>query len=511
MAKCNRCGKKGLFLKVNEVGLCKECESLVKFEHEESQLTQNVNSLKTELADEQKLYDTIAEKAKTEALQDITSEIDKKKCELDDISQNAEKKTTELADVEAQVEKANKSLNSAVNKAQKIKNLYKSMEYAIAHYTDQDAAAAGFVIPNVVEELDAQLEPTVILKLHCMDIKQLRSLYNQNAKQIQETLAKYQGRYTTKANIAIYRLMVIALEAELQNVLYNIGFGKLDKATDDIKAMTAKYLKIATDGNQQIAPTMVKFIGEIEYLFLEAIKIEYEYYVKKEQIKEEQRAIREQMRQEAEERHQLEQQRKQVEKEESKYTAEIENVTNQLQNTEDEEKIQQLQERIARLHEQLGDVEKKKEDIINLQNGQAGYVYIISNLGSFGDDVFKVGMTRRLEPQERIDELGSASVPFSFDVHSFIFSENAVALENNLHKQLNQKRLNKVNMRKEFFKTNIDELEQLVYDLEPSAEFNRTMLAEQYNQSLSIVDNLDEIIDIPGDTTEDDDNLEDEE
>ncbi|OGL43974.1 MAG: hypothetical protein A2161_02305 [Candidatus Schekmanbacteria bacterium RBG_13_48_7] len=95
-------------------------------------------------------------------------------------------------------------------------------------------------------------------------------------------------------------------------------------------------------------------------------------------------------------------------------------------------------------------------------------------------------MTRRINPQDRVDELGDASVPFKFDVHSLIFSNNATELEYNLHKQLNNKKINKVNLRKEFFNTTIDELEDLVYSLEPSAEFNRTMLAEQYYQSMAV-------------------------
>ena len=138
---------------------------------------------------------------------------------------------------------------------------------------------------------------------------------------------------------------------------------------------------------------------------------------------------------------------------------------------------------------QLSDVVIKKDEIINLQNGKAGNVYIISNLGSFGANIFKIGMTRRIDPQERVNELGSASVPFKFDVHSFIFSEDAVNLENKLHQALNNKRVNKVNLRKEFFYCNIDELEELVYSIDPTAEFNKTMLAEEYNQSLSTNEN----------------------
>ncbi len=103
---------------------------------------------------------------------------------------------------------------------------------------------------------------------------------------------------------------------------------------------------------------------------------------------------------------------------------------------------------LAKLNESLNAISEKKEEITKLQHGKAGNVYIISNLGSFGDDVFKIGMTRRLDPQERVDELGSASVPFEFDVHSFIFSEDAAGLEAELHRRLNSKRVNKVNRRK---------------------------------------------------------------
>ena len=134
--------------------------------------------------------------------------------------------------------------------------------------------------------------------------------------------------------------------------------------------------------------------------------------------------MREQLRQEAAERKLLEQQQKQIAKEEEKYKNEIETLKKSLQ-AASVEKESALTIRIAELEKQLASVNEKKEEITKLQNGKAGYVYVISNLGSFGDDVFKIGMTRRLEPQERINELGDASVPFPFDVHSFIFSDNA--------------------------------------------------------------------------------------
>lgn len=321
-----------------------------------------------------------------------------------------------------------------------------------------------------------------------MDVKDLKKAYRENQKQIEKLLDQYSSRYTTKANKSIYNLMVIALQAELQNILYNLKYEKLDHSIDLVKLVTAKYLKIAGEGNQSIAGTLTKFIGEIEYLFINAVKIEYNYYVKKEQARQEQLALREQMRQEAEERKALEAERKKVEKEESKYLSEIEKLKEQLTSAQNSE-LDKLNARILELQSQLADVIVKKEEISNLANGKAGNVYIISNLGSFGENVFKVGMTRRLNPQDRVNELGDASVPFKFDVHSFIFSEDAVELESKLHSMLNEKRVNKVNSRKEFFYTSVDELEALVNEIEPTAEFNKTMLAEEFRQSQSSSEN----------------------
>lgn len=165
------------------------------------------------------------------------------------------------------------------------------------------------------------------------------------------------------------------------------------------------------------------------------------------------------MRQEAEERKALENEKKKVAKEEAKYQAEIEKVQNSLSTTSNDDELQKLQARILELQSQLSQVALEKERITNLQNGKAGTVYVISNLGSFGENVFKIGMTRRLDPQDRVNELGNASVPFKFDIHSLIFSPDAVSLETKMHHMLNDRRVNKVNLRKEFFDISIDELE----------------------------------------------------
>lgn len=416
----------------------------------------------------------------------VKKQLDNMNQEISDNIEILSRKQEELSSLSDQNSKLEKQVETLRKKLLRSKELYQSIEYALSNFLDIDVHYNGCRL-NRLDQIDLDtLAPSVILKLHSMDVKDLRKAYKENEKQIDQLMELYESRYTTKANKSIYSLMVIALKAELQNVLYNLKYEKLDKSLEDIHSISTKYLKIAGEGNQSIAGTLTKFIGELEYLFINAVKIEYNYYVRKEQARQEQLAIKEQMRQEAEERKALEAERKKVEKEESKYKSEIEKLNQALSESSSDTEMDKLKTRILELQSQLSNVILKKEEIVNLQNGKAGNVYIISNLGSFGENVFKIGMTRRLDPQDRVNELGSASVPFKFDVHSFIFSEDAVGLEKKLHDMLNDKRLNKVNLRKEFFKISIEELEELISSVDPTAEFNKTMLAEEFRQSLEM-------------------------
>ena len=457
-----------------------------------NKMEQDFENTKLNLINEINRLENDREKEKQKILNEIATERAVANSDLENIKNSIAEKNSILTQLNFEIERLsleNESLNkqaqSQIKKINRIKELYKGVSHTIDNFFNYNPTDSILRIPPYdLEELES-ISPSVILKLHCMDIKDLRKAYNENNKLIDNILSQYQGRYTTKANQAIYKLMVVALRGELQNILNNLKYEKLDKSIDDVKTVTDKYLKIASDGNQSIVGTLTKFIGEIEYLFMNAVKIEYNYYVKKEQAKQEQLSIRQQMREEAEERKILEQQRKQVEKEEEKFNNEIAKLQETILLTTEEDKLMELNKRILELQAQLSDVVIKKEEITKLQNGKAGNVYIISNLGSFGENVFKIGMTRRIDPQERIDELGSASVPFRFDVHSFIFSENAVDMEKQLHTIFREKRVNKVNLRKEFFSTTIDELEQIVTDIEPTAEFNKTMIAEEFRQSLS--------------------------
>lgn len=479
------------------------------------ELMKNLQVLEDEIENKEKIRTDIINAAKEEALVEVEEDLKVKNEQLQELDSKIENRTTifdeyfkeaktnaeietkklideqyklrsDLEATKVEYDKTSKSLKTQQNKLNRIKILYRAIESCLKKYDFTDLTIKDMFLDSDDDQALQELSPTVELKIHSMDVKELRKLYKENEKAITKTLEKYSDRYTTKTNKAIYKLMVIALRAELQNILYNLKYDLLDKSIENVKLITSKYAKIASDGNQSIAPTLAKFIGEIEHLFVDDVKIEYEYYIKKEREKAEQAAIREQMRQEAAERKELERQKAQVEAEEKKYLQEMDKLKSQLDSEKDTNTISILNKRIEELQNQLNSVEEKKEDIINRQNGKAGNVYVISNIGSFGENVFKIGMTRRLDPNDRIRELGSASVPFQFDVHSFIFSDDAVSLENKLHTLLDDRRVNKVNLRKEFFRVSIDELEDLVNEIDPTAEFNKTILAEEYRQTLDL-------------------------
>lgn len=148
----------------------------------------------------------------------------------------------------------------------------------------------------------------------------------------------------------------------------------------------------------------------------------------------------------------------------------------------------EMEQRIAILEQQLAEAEAKEERAKSMaEQTRKGHVYVISNIGSFGEDVYKIGLTRRLEPMDRVKELGDASVPFPFDVHAMIYADDAPALEAALHREFNSKRVNAVNLRKEFFNVDLTSIQEAVEKIVGiEAEFKMTALAEDYYESLRL-------------------------
>lgn len=219
---------------------------------------------------------------------------------------------------------------------------------------------------------------------------------------------------------------------------------------------------------------------------LEELYLAHEFQIKKQEEKEEAKRAREELREQQKLEQEIRAAREKIAKERKHFTGALKDLQVRLKKAETLEERQALQVKIDEVEASRAalDGEEKLIDYRE-QNAKAGYVYVISNIGAFGEGVFKIGMTRRLEPMERIDELGDASVPFWFDVHAMVFSDNAPALEAKLHDRFAAGRLNKVNGRKEFFRATIEEIEAVIRQhFDPSVEVVHDAAAEQYRESL---------------------------
>lgn len=221
---------------------------------------------------------------------------------------------------------------------------------------------------------------------------------------------------------------------------------------------------------------------------LEELSLVYAYMLKVEEEKEQKKAIREQMVEEEKVRREIEREKQKIEKEETQFSNEVKKLMGYMQKAKDDIEKQLYIDKIQELEEKLKSLAADKENVLEReQNTRAGFVYIISNIGSFGENIFKIGMTRRLDPMDRINELSSASVPFPFDVHALIFSEDAPALETLLHHHFQRQQVNKVNSRKEFFKVDLEEIKQLVLtNHNATVQFVDIPEATEYRETLRI-------------------------
>lgn len=269
----------------------------------------------------------------------------------------------------------------------------------------------------------------------------------------------------------IIKLMVRAFNGECDAMIEEVKFSNVVKYEEKIQR------------SKQSIDKLTDFFGcsitdEYMNLKIEELRLVYEYVEKKEAEKEEQRQIKEQMREEEKVRRELEKAQEDAAKEEKRYQEALDKARKEMENASGAE-LQSMNEKIAELQRLLDNAHTQKERALSqAQLTKSGFVYVISNIGSFGENVFKIGMTRRLEPMDRVKELGDASVPFDFDVHAMIFSENAPELENQLHKRFNNLRVNQVNTKKEFFKVPLTDIESAVKQVMPVAEFTFTLLAE---------------------------------
>ncbi|MGJ8694426.1 MAG: DUF4041 domain-containing protein, partial [Thalassotalea sp.] len=285
--------------------------------------------------------------------------------------------------------------------------------------------------------------------------------------------SKTKGRTMTNRGI---KLTARAFNSECDTAISNARWNNVDRLE--------QRLEKAFDAINKMNQSNAIVISNAYFnLKLKELRLAYEYVDKKQQEKEEQQEIKRQMREEAK----LQQELDKAEKDEEKFKKLLEKAKREAEKSAGS-KLDELNEKIASLSQELEEAHEKSERAKSLaQQTKIGHVYVISNIGSFGEDVYKIGMTRRLEPLDRVRELGDASVPFIFDVHAMIHSDDAPALESALHKKFDLKRLNLVNSRKEFFRVNLAEIEKEVSNISPDAEFIETAEARDYRKSQSIL------------------------
>ena len=274
------------------------------------------------------------------------------------------------------------------------------------------------------------------------------------------------------------KLLLRAFNTECDDIISKVKYTNFDASLDRIYKSSDAISKLGSIMNISVSNDYLD-------LKIKELRLAFEYQQKKQEEKEAQKAERAELREAAKLQKEIELQRKKIEKEQTHYQTAYEKLLKQLEATPDNV---DLIKKKAELENQLQDIEKAIQDIDYREaNHKAGYVYIISNIGAFGENVYKIGMTRRLDPQDRVDELGDASVPFNFDVHAMIFSDDAPALEAALHKAFEDKKLNMVNTRREFFNVTLDEIKEVVKkNFDKTVEFIDVPDAEQYRVSQKI-------------------------
>lgn len=271
------------------------------------------------------------------------------------------------------------------------------------------------------------------------------------------------------------KLFLRAFNSDCEDVISKVKYNNFDMSLKKIRQSANSIEKLGKSMSLQITQ---KYIDWKE----EELTLAFEYQQKKQEEKEAQKAARAEMREAARLQKEIEAQRKKIEKEQTHYQTAYEKLLKQLEEDPDNS---DLLAKKSELENQLNDIDRAIKDIDYREaNQRAGYVYIISNIGAFGENVYKIGMTRRLDPQDRVDELGDASVPFNFDVHAMIFSDGAPALETALHKAFEDRKLNMVNTRREFFNVTLDEIKEVVKEnFDKTVEFVDVPDAEQFRVS----------------------------
>jgi len=445
----------------------------------------------------------------------IIKDIEDKTQKLLNDAEQTKKELLEQADKEitSRLKLSRKTIEDAEHKTQKLLNDAEQTKKELLEQAEKE------VIPfhERIERLkEADKEITSRLKLSratieditdksCMYAANIELLteedllssqsYQEDRKEIKSKLKKLainaiDGVRGSNSNVNIGKFIAISANADIAGALLlttvemlcskvnaNNGHQALEKLAESI---------IATEALIKCIDSRATVNKEFKNLLEKRLEIEINFKKAKQIAKEEQRELREQEREEKKARQEAEKIQKEAENEERIKRDAISELELKMSEKSDADRAT-FEEELNRLKSELAEAQQKFERAKSrAQETKQGHVYVISNIGSFGKNVLKIGMTRRMEPMDRVKELGDASVPFTFDVHALIESEDAPKLESTLHKIFDHKRVNKVNRRKEYFNINIEEIEQELQILNINALINKVASADEYYQSVKL-------------------------
>lgn len=403
--------------------------------------------------------------------QDLQSMLVPEMQEIDKLNQMLEERKQEISDLDKQATLRNEEINTLNDKLNTLKQ-------DIIETNEENLLQSFGLYKPKYDFSNSELYKD-----------RLKEIRNQQKQMIKDKTAingnmdwtvngsKAQGK---KLVSDMQKLFLRAYNTECDGIIAKVKFNTIETAEKRI--LTSK------EAISKLGKVMSISISEKYYrLKLDELYLAYEYQLQKQEEKEEQKRIREELREEARLQKEIEEARKTIAKEQKHYSNALEKAMKQLESADETEK-DLLNEKIEEIQSHLDQLDKDIKDVdYRAANQKAGYVYIISNIGSFGENIYKIGMTRRLDPMDRVYELGDASVPFNFDVHAMIFSENAPQLEAALHRAFENRKLNMVNTRREFFNVSLEEIKAVVKEnFDKTVEFIDIPDAEQYRESLKI-------------------------
>ena len=398
----------------------------------------------------------------------LIQDIEINQTNLATLKETIEKETAKIEhDIEVRISEKNTELNQLCSEISKAKNELKNKKQEIENL---EPLVTVVNIDTEGLELATSQELKNILSRYKLEEAELVK----NNTAIDVIINDDKKFITTQI-----RQILRSFNAECDLTISNVTLKNIDTMRNKILRSYETLNKIYKSDGVQITKEFLE--NKLQQLITA-----HSYQEKLEDERVQKKLIQEQLKEEEKVRREIEREKAKIEKDETQFKNEISKLMKYLQKTDNEVEKTLYIDKIKECEEKLSELETVKSDVLNREkNTRAGFVYIISNIGSFGENIFKIGMTRRLEPMDRIKELSSASVPFEFDVHALIFSDDAPALESILHNTFREYEVNKVNHRKEFFSIPLEKIEKVVTEHHnATVQWTYDAAAEEYRESL---------------------------